>query len=149
LTYFIDLLDIYLFMRRLYTNVMRKIPSETLLNRLKKVPRRNQFTTTITIGEVYYGLMKASNRTRLLKLFEAVLLPRATILPFDFSASKKYGEIRSFLEKKGTPLAHADLQIASIALSMNMTLITGNLKHFQRVPKLSVENWLMEKREGS
>lgn len=149
MTYFIDLLDIYLFMRRLYTNVMRKIPSETLLNRLKKVPRRNQFTTTITIGEVYYGLMKASNRTRLLKLFEAVLLPRATILPFDFSASKKYGEIRSFLEKKGTPLAHADLQIASIALSMNMTLITGNLKHFQRVPKLSVENWLMEKREGS
>ena len=149
MTYFIDLLDIYLFMRRLYTNVMRKIPSETLLNRLKKVPRRNQFTTTITIGEVYYGLMKASNRTRLLKLFEAVLLPRATVLPFDFSASKKYGEIRSFLEKKGTPLAHADLQIASIALSMNMTLITGNLKHFQRVPKLSVENWLMEKREGS
>jgi predicted nucleic acid-binding protein len=53
------------------------------------------------------------------------------------------GEIRSFLEKQGTPLAHADLQIASIALSMNMTLITGNLKHFQRVPKLTVENWLM------
>jgi predicted nucleic acid-binding protein len=122
---------------------MRKIPSEKLLNRLKKLPRRDQFTTTITIGEVYYGLMKASNRTRLLKLFEDVLLPRATILPFDFSAAKKYGDIRSFLEKQGTPLAHADLQIASIALSMNMTLITGNLKHFQRVPQLTVENWLI------
>ena len=133
----------FIFDTDIYTNVMRKIPSETLLNRLKKVPRRDQFTTTITIGEVYYGLMKASNRTRLLKLFEAVLLPRATILPFDFSAAKKYGEIRSFLEKQGTPLAHADLQIASIALSMNMTLITGNLKHFQRVPKLTVENWLI------
>ena len=132
----------FIFDTDIYTNVIRKIPSETLINRLKKVPRRDQFTTTITIGEVYYGLMKA-NKTRLLKLFEDVLLPRATILPFDFSAAKKYGEIRSFLEKQGTPLAHADLQIASIALSMNMTLITGNLKHFQRVPNLTVENWLI------
>ncbi len=133
----------FIFDTDVYTNVMRKIPSETLLNRLKRVPRRDQFTTTITIGEVYYGLMKASNKTRLLKLFEDVLLPRATILPFDFSAAKKYGEIRSFLEKQGTPLAHADLQIASIALSMNMILITGNQQHFQRVPQLTVENWLI------
>jgi predicted nucleic acid-binding protein len=134
---------VFIFDTDIFTNVMRKIPSETLLNRLKKVPRRDQFTTTITIGEVYYGLMKASNRTKLLELFEAVLLPRTTILPFDFSAAKKYGEIRSFLEIQGTPLAHADLQIASIALSMNMTLITGNLKHFKRVPDLAVENWLI------
>ena len=133
----------FIFDTDIYTNVMRKIPSEKLLNRLKKLPRRDQFTTTISIGEVYYGLMKASNRTSLLKLFEAALLPRATILPFDFPAAKKYGEIRSFLEKKGTPLAHADLQIASITLSMNMTFITGNLKHFQSVPKLNAENWLI------
>ena len=132
----------FIFDTDIYTNVMRKVPSETLINRLKKVPRRDQFTTTITIGEVYYGIMKVSDKTKLLKLFEDVLLPRATILSFDFSAAKKYGEIRSLLEKKGTPLVHADLQIASIALSMNMTLITGNLKHFQRVPGLAVENWL-------
>ena len=132
----------FIFDTDIYTNVIRKIPSETLINRLKKVPRRDQFTTTITIGEVYYGIMKVSDKTKLLKLFEDVLLPRATILSFDFSAAKKYGEIRSILEKQETPLAHADLQIASIALSINMTLITGNLKHFQRVPGLAVENWL-------
>ena len=133
----------FIFDTDIYTNVIRKIPSEKLLNRLRKIPRRDQFTTTITIAEVYYGLMKASNRKRLLELFESVLLPRATILTFDFSAAKKYGEIRSLLEKEGTPLAHADLQIASIALTMGMTLITGNLKHFQRVPQLAVENWLV------
>ncbi len=132
----------FIFDTDIYTNVMRKVPSEILVNRLKKVPRRDQFTTTITIAEVYYGIMKASNRPRLLKLFEDVLLPRATILPFDFAAAKKYGEIRSYLEEQGTPLAHADLQIASISLSVNMTLITGNLKHFQRVPRLAVEDWL-------
>ena len=133
----------YIFDTDIYTNVMKKVPSEKLLNRLKKLPRRDQFTTTITIGKVYYGIMKASNRARLLKISENVLLPRATILPFGFSAAKKYGDIRSFLEKQGTPLAHADLQIASIALSMKMTIITGNLKHFQRIPQLTAENWLV------
>ena len=133
----------FIFDTDIYTNVIRKLPSEKLLNRLRKIPRRDQFTTTITIAEVYYGVIKASNSKRLLELFESVLLPRATILTFDFSAAKKYGEIRSLLEKEGTPLAHADLQIASIALTMGMTLITGNLKHFQRVPQLAVENWLV------
>ena len=56
---------------------------------------------------------------------------------------EKIWEIKSFLEKQGTPRAHDDLQIASIVLSMDMTLITGNLKHFQRVPLLIVENWLI------
>lgn len=88
----------YIFDTDIYTNVMRKIPSEKLLTRLKKLPRRDQFTTTITIGEVYYGIMEASNRFRLLKLFEDIVFPRATILPFDFSAAKKYGDIRSFLD---------------------------------------------------
>jgi hypothetical protein len=42
---------VFIFDTDIYTNVMRKIPSETLLNRLKRVPRRDQFTTTITIGD--------------------------------------------------------------------------------------------------
>jgi len=133
---------VFIFDTDIYTNVIRKIPSKKLIDRLKEVPRRDQFTTAITIGEVFYGITKSSNRLRLLKLFETVLLPRATILPFDFLAAKKYGEIRSFLEKQGTPLEHADLQIAAIALSRNMTLITGNIRHFKRVPNLKVEKWL-------
>jgi len=133
---------VFIFDTDIYTNVMRKIPSKKLMDRLKKVPRKDQFTTSITIGEVFYGIMKSSNILRLLKLFEIVLLPRAIILPFDFLAGKKYGELRSLLEKQGTPLEHVDLQIASIALSRNMTLITGNIRHFQRVPDLKVENWL-------
>ncbi len=67
---------------------MKKIPSRKLIDRLKKVPRSDQFTIAITIGEVFYGIMKSSNMLRLLKLFEAILLPRVTILPFDLSVTK-------------------------------------------------------------
>lgn len=64
------------------------------------------------------------------------------ILPFDKAAAKVYGPLRARLESEGRPLAEPDLRIACIALSRELTLVTGNLRHFARVPDLSVENWL-------
>ncbi|MDM8522200.1 hypothetical protein QUF80_02415 [Desulfococcaceae bacterium HSG8] len=46
------------------------------------------------------------------------------------------------MEKKGQPLSFADLQIASVAIANNLTLITGNEKHFERIDELEIENWL-------
>jgi predicted nucleic acid-binding protein len=48
---------VFIFDTDIYTNVMKKIPSKKLIARLKKVPRKDQFTTAITIGEVFYGIM--------------------------------------------------------------------------------------------
>ena len=52
------------------------------------------------------------------------------------------GELRADLEMTGTPLPLADLQIASITLANNLILVTGNVKHFQRIRTLRIENWL-------
>ena len=64
------------------------------------------------------------------------------ILPFDEAAAEVYGPLRARLESEGRPLAEPDLRIACIALSRELTLVTGDLRHFARVPDLSVENWL-------
>ena len=64
------------------------------------------------------------------------------MLPFDVAAARRYGEVRAELERLGTPLAEADLRIGAIALSRGLTVVTGNVRHFQRIPELSVENWL-------
>ena len=63
-------------------------------------------------------------------------------MPFDREAAEVYGPLRAELERQGRPLAAPDLQIAAIALSRDLTLITGNVRHFGRVPGLRVENWL-------
>lgn len=63
-------------------------------------------------------------------------------MPFDEGSSRIYGKLRAELEKKGTPLMEADLRIASIALYNDFVVITGNVKHFLKVPRLLVENWL-------
>ncbi|MDP9373953.1 MAG: type II toxin-antitoxin system VapC family toxin, partial [Chloroflexota bacterium] len=55
----------------------------------------------------------------------------------------RYGTLRAELEAAGTPLAEPDLRIASIALTHDLTLVTGNLRHFGRISGLAVENWLV------
>ena len=64
------------------------------------------------------------------------------LLPFDESAAEEYGRLRAYLEAQGTPIGHPDTQIAAIALANDLTVVTGNVRHFQRVPGLAVENWL-------
>lgn len=64
------------------------------------------------------------------------------IVPFDADAADTYASLRVKLEADGTPLAEPDLRIASVALTRDLTLVTGNVRHFDRVQNLSVENWL-------
>lgn len=65
-----------------------------------------------------------------------------TVLPFDMAAAEIYGSLRSELEAGGKKLDEPDLRIASIVLANGLTLVTGNVRYFGRVPGLPVENWL-------
>ncbi|MDZ7696616.1 MAG: PIN domain-containing protein [Deltaproteobacteria bacterium] len=62
-------------------------------------------------------------------------------VPFDDEAARKYGEIRSDLARKGTPIGPNDLMIAAIALAHESVLITHNTREFKRVVGLKVEDW--------
>ena len=64
------------------------------------------------------------------------------ILPFDSSAAEAFGGIGVELERSGAPMAEPNLSIGSIALTNNLTVIAGNVRHFARIPGLQVENWI-------
>lgn len=132
----------YLFDTDTLSNLLKKSPSQKLLMRLEKVVRRDQFTTTITIGEMVYGAYKSDRPEYFIEKLDNLLLPNLTILPFDELAARKYGVLRANLEKAGTPISEPDLRIASICLVHNLTLITGNTRHFLKVPQLKMENWI-------
>jgi tRNA(fMet)-specific endonuclease VapC len=71
------------------------------------------------------------------------LIHRAlVVLPFDEAAAAVHGPLRAQRERAGESIDEPDLRIASIALSRDLTLVTGNVRHFARVPDLAVENWL-------
>lgn len=132
----------YLFDTDVITHVFKKSPSEKLLARLSEVPQQAQHISTITISEIVYGAWKSSQPRRHLDNLEKVLLPAVNIVGFDARAAYVCGGLRARLERAGTPLALADLEIASIAIANDLTLVSGNLRHFTRVGELQVENWL-------
>jgi tRNA(fMet)-specific endonuclease VapC len=122
------------------SELMRPRPSSRLVARLEQVAAAEQATTSITLGEIAYGARKA-NRPALYQ--RAVgLLRGVKILDFDRAAAERYGEIRLALESAGVRLADPALRIAAIAVASDRLLVTGNVKHFARVPDLRTEDWM-------
>lgn len=106
---------------------------------LLRVGTKNCYISEITIAELFFGLAKAIDKKRKLEdIHEVQRLFR--VLPA-YSAYKEYGEIRHALEHTGQRIDQFDLLIGATAIHHNMTLITSNLKHFERIEGLVIENW--------
>jgi predicted nucleic acid-binding protein len=82
----------------------------------------------------------------LLQRIDEVLLPEITVLPHDVGAARVFGEIRAELEGAETSPGDADLQTAATALRHDLALVTGNVRHHERVPGLRIERILPEAR---
>ncbi len=131
----------YCFDTDVLSAVLRRDPPLRLVRRLARVPPEEQFTTAITLGELLYGAAKRGSPSltrRVRELITGVL----AVVAFDERAAEVYGPLRARLEAEGRRLDEPDLRIASIALSRGLTLVSGNVRHFSRVPELSLENWL-------
>jgi tRNA(fMet)-specific endonuclease VapC len=100
--------------------------------------------SVITAGELQFGLKKLgpSFRTTALAARLDKLLAAIATLPLEPDVASHYGHIRAHLETQGTPIGGNDLWIAAHALAQDLTLITHNLREFERVPGLRVESWL-------
>ncbi len=132
----------FLFDTDTITNIVKPRPSQNLLAKLANVSKNQQYVSTITISEIVYGAEKSQRPEYHLNNLQSILLPAVNVVGFDTKAAYVCGRIRAELEKRGTPLDLADLEIASIAIANNLTLITNNVRHFKRVPLLKYENWL-------
>lgn len=131
----------YCFDTDILSATMRRDPSLPLIRKLAQVPPTEQFTTAVTLGELLYGAARRDSK-RLNEQIRDLIRSALTVLPFDEAAAEVYGPLRAQLESEGQRLAEPDMRIASIALSRDLTLVTGNVRHFTRVPGLKVENWL-------
>ena len=131
----------YCFDTDVLSAVLKRDPPLHLIRRLAQVPAEEQFTTSVTLGELLYGAAKRDS-PQLVERIRELILRAAAVLPFDSSAAEVYGRLRARLETEGRRLDEPDLRIASIALSRRLTLVTGNVRHFSPVPSLRVENWL-------
>ncbi len=118
---------------------IKKRPAE-VLDRLKKNLEKGLCISAITLAELEHGVKKSANPEKnelALMQFLSVL----TVLPFDDMASVEYGKICAHFQKQGTPIGVMDMLIAAHAKAEGMVLVTNNVREFERVPELTVENW--------
>jgi tRNA(fMet)-specific endonuclease VapC len=97
--------------------------------------------STITQAELIHGVEKSAQPERNLRVLED-FCSRLALLDYGSKAAAHYGEIRANLERRGTPIGVNDVHIAGHARSEGLTLVTNNLKEFERVEGLRLENWV-------
>lgn len=97
--------------------------------------------TIINHTELLFGAFNSIKKKENLEKIEQ-FLQSITILPFCEQASYLFAEYKASLKKQGTILADLDLIIASIAMQSNSILVTNNVRHFERIRKLTIENWV-------
>jgi tRNA(fMet)-specific endonuclease VapC len=117
---------------------------EKILRKFERYPIHDFGISSITQAELQYGIAKSKNKNTNQFALDEFLLP-LTILPFHGAKLVAcYGEIRALLESKGKTIGPLDMLIAAHALSLDLMIISNNLKEFSRVPNLKCENWISQ-----
>ena len=103
-------------------------------------------TSIVVAAEIRFGLCKCVSAR--LRAHVEQLMSALDILPLESPVDAHYGEIRAHLQQIGQPIGQNDLFIAAHARAMDLTLVTHNMREFERVPGLKVENWLLAPGKG-
>ncbi len=128
----------FLFDTDAISEVLKRRPLPAYVACLRTIPRAEQFTSAVVVGELFKGAYRSADSQRHLANIETRVLPAVTVLPYDVEVSRVYGALQARLEGAGQPLADADLQIAATAVHHGLELVTGNLRHFRRITGLRV-----------
>lgn len=113
---------------------------EPAYSRVRACAPSELFVASMTEAELRFGALNGRNPGAAIAAVEAFLSSPITVLPFDRAAARHHAELRYTL--RAQRIGERDFVIASVALAHGLTLATGNVREFTRVPGLAVENWL-------
>lgn len=113
---------------------------QKVLQRLEENLSKGLCISAITLAELEHGVIKSNfpekNTTALIQFLSIM-----EVLPFDDMAAVEYGMICAALQRKGMPIGTMDMLIAAHAKAEGLILVTNNVREFERVPELKIENW--------
>jgi len=118
---------------------LRKKPSPVIA-RLRALVPSDVATCSVVRAELLYGAARSRDPIQERAVVETFLAPMVS-LPFDDAAADRYADIRDALERAGQRIGAHDLEIASIAMTRGLTLVTHNVDEFSRVTGLTWEDW--------
>ncbi len=119
--------------------IIKKKPVE-VFEKFKNLTIGDVGISSITLAELQFGIEKSSNAEKNREALEKFLTP-IEIIDYGCEATVEYGKIRAELEKKGILIGPLDMLIASHAKSLGVILVTNNMREFERIAGLRMENW--------
>ena len=115
---------------------------EQVLRKFEQYPVQEFGISSVTQAELQYGVQKSKNKNTNQDALDEFLLP-LTVIPFHGKRLVEcYGKIRVLLESKGKTIGPLDMLIAAHALSLDLTIISNNIKEIARIPNLKCQNWI-------
>jgi len=120
-------------------HIIRRRPPE-VLSTFERFEVGQVGVSSVTVAELYYGAEKSSRAEQNREALWRFLLP-LEVIAFGTEAAAAYGRVRAALERAGTPIGPLDTLIAAHALNLSVTLVTNNVREFERVPNLDLEDW--------
>jgi len=131
---------------KVISEIMRARPDPTVRTWFRALPRREFWTASVVIAELFSGvdLMPAGRKqTELRGLVEAMIAEdlRGQILAFDLSAARQYGQILSYREEIGRPIKEMDALLAATAKAHGATMATRNIPDFEHCGIALVNPW--------
>jgi tRNA(fMet)-specific endonuclease VapC len=123
------------------TNVVIAVLNDAMsraAKRLRKEVPADVAISSIVAHELYYGAFKSALTQHNLGVVDALQFP---VIEFDREDARQAGAVRAFLAGLGKPIGPHDALIAGQAVARNLVLVTNNLREFERVPGLALEDW--------
>ena len=121
--------------------LIKKRP-ENVIKRIGESLSDGIVISSITLAELEFGVANSTypekNSNALIQMLSSI-----NILPFDSRAAAAYGPLRAELQQSGLPIGALDMLIAAHAKSLNLTLVTNNVREFSRINGLKIENWVI------
>jgi tRNA(fMet)-specific endonuclease VapC len=132
---------LYLLDTNVLSEVLRRVPSAAVMARLAEADPDDLYTTSITVMELRYGAARRPDRRRFWARLQREALSRVRVVGIGAREAETAGDLLADLAAGGVPIGIEDTLIAAAALTNGLALVTRNVRHFERVPRLEVENW--------
>jgi tRNA(fMet)-specific endonuclease VapC len=100
------------------------------------------YAPTIALAELYVWAYSRADPSPALASIQKMLLHEISVVDYDADCAHEFGRVRIHMRRQGIEVPSVDLLIASVALVHDLTLVTHNITHFEKIPGLRLDDWL-------
>jgi len=132
---------VYLLDTNILSEIVKRHPNANVVRRFDVANDGDLFTSAICLEEIHFGIKASPDGEAVRQRMENRVLHRMAVVALDEEIAQVAGALRGEWKLRGTPVGYRDGLIAATAKADDLILVTRNVRHFDHVAGLQVENW--------